>query len=66
MKKRPILIQGALQSEIDFLLSRLSIDAKREIGGVVFYEGTYRDHPVVVCKTKMGEIAAAIATTMGV
>ena len=66
MKKRPILIQGALQSEIDFLLSRLSIDAKREIGGVVFYEGTYRDHPVVVCKTKMGEIAAAIATTVAI
>lgn len=66
MKKRPIVIQGALQSEIDLLLERMSLDTKREIGGVVFYEGVYRDHPVAVCKTKMGEIAAAIATTVAI
>lgn len=66
MPKQPIVIEGALQSEIDFLLSRLSISAKREIAGVLFYEGLYRGQQVVICKTKMGEIAAAIATTVAI
>lgn len=66
MKKRPIVIQGALQSEIELLISRLSPKTRREVCGVVFYEAIYRDYPVVVCKTKMGEIAAAIATTVAI
>ena len=66
MEKRPIVIQGALQSEIDLLLKQLMPNARKEVRGVVFYEGNYRGYPVAVCKTKMGEIAAAIATTVAI
>jgi len=66
MKKRPIIIQGALQSEIDLLLERLSPTQRCEMGGCVFYEAIYRNMPIVISKTKMGEIAAAIATTVAI
>ena len=65
MKQRPILIQGALQSEIDWLLEVLAPCTQREIGGFSFYEGAYGGVPVVISKTKMGEVCAAIATTLG-
>ena len=66
MKQKPIVIQGALQSEIDLLLEQVAPCGRREIGGFVFYEGTLDGYPVVISKTKMGEIAAAIATTLAI
>lgn len=66
MEQRPIMIQGALQSEIDLLLEVFSPHTKKEIGGFVFYECEHRGMPVVISKTKMGEICAAIATTLAI
>ncbi|MBQ9806529.1 MAG: 5'-methylthioadenosine/S-adenosylhomocysteine nucleosidase [Clostridia bacterium] len=66
MQKRPIIIQGALQSEIDLLLEAFTPHTKREIGGFLFYECDYRGTPVVISKTKMGEVCAAIATTLAI
>lgn len=61
---KPIIIQGALQSEIDYLLEKLEIKNKEVLGGYDFYECLYKDYPIVICKTKMGEICSAIATTL--
>jgi len=66
MQKRPIIIQGALQSEIDLLLKSLVLHTKREIGGFSFYECDSGGIPVVISKTKMGEVCAAIATTLAI
>lgn len=66
MQNETIVIQGALQSEIDWLLAEFAPHTRREIGGFVFYECTYRDRPIVISKTKMGEIASAIATTLAI
>ena len=66
MNKQPIMIQGALQSEIDLLLEHFKPYAQNTVGGCVFYECSRRNLPIVISKTKMGEIAAAIATTVGI
>lgn len=66
MMQRPIMIQGALQSEIDLLIKEFAPHKKREIGGFLFYECDYRKTPVVISKTKMGEVCAAIATTLAI
>ena len=63
---KPIIIQGALQSEIDYLLKSFQIKNKINRGGYVFYECIYRDYPIIVSKTKMGEISSAIATTLAI
>ena len=64
--KKPIIIQGALQSEINFLLEKLENKTEIHEGNFVFYEGTYRDYPIVISKTKMGEISSAISTTLSI
>ncbi len=64
--EKPIMIQGALQSEIDYLLNIFDVREKVEFGGYTFYECSYKDHDIVICKTKMGEISSAIATTLGI
>ena len=62
----PLFIQGALASEIDLLLDALKPHREQIIGGFVFYESTFRDQPVIVGKTRMGEINSAIATTLAI
>ncbi len=63
---KPIIIQGALQSEINYLLQQFEIKNKNIFGDYVFYECTYKNYPVIVSKTKMGEISSAIATTLSI
>ena len=62
--ENPIIIQGALQSEIDYLLKIFEIKNKTNLGGYVFYECIYKNYPIIISKTKMGEISSAIATTL--
>lgn len=62
----PIIIQGALQSEIDYLLKKIQIKNKTNLGGYIFYEGIYKNYPIIISKTKMGEISSAIATTLAI
>ncbi len=64
MITRPIAIQGALNSEIDFFLNIFELKAKNTIGNFVFYECVYKDYPIIISKTKIGEISSAIATTL--
>ncbi len=62
----PILIQGALQSELDYLLNTLEIKNTAEEAGYIFYECLYNGYPVIISKTKMGEVSAAIATVLAI
>ena len=63
---KPIIIQGALQSEIDYLLKNFQIKNKTNLGGYIFYECIYKNYPIIISKTKMGEISSAIATTLDI
>ena len=63
---KPILIQGALQSEIDYLLKTFSINREVSVGKFLFYECEYNDYPIIISKTKMGEVCSSIATTIGI
>lgn len=62
----PIVIQGALESELDLLLNTFEVLKVNTVGGFPFYECRYQNRPVVVSRTKIGEISAAIATTMAI
>ena len=64
--KKPIIIQGALKSEIDILISNMDNIKKKVFNGFTFFEGTYNDYPIVISKTKIGEICSSIATTLGI
>ena len=63
---KPIIIQGALQSEIDYLLKKFESVKKTNLGNYIFYECTYKNYPIIISKTKMGEICSAIATTLSI
>lgn len=63
---KTIIIQGALQSEIDYLLKTFEIKNKVTIGKYVFYECIYKNYPIIISKTKIGEISSAIATTLSI
>ena len=43
---KPIIIQGALQSEIDYLLKFLNVNEKTSIGTFCFYECSYKGYPI--------------------
>ena len=63
---KPIVIQGALQNEIEYLLKIFDVKNKINIGSYFFYECIYKNYPVIISKTKIGEISSAIATTLAI
>ncbi len=62
----PILIQGAMDSETDVLISALKSPAQRQIGAWTFWEGTIADYPVVISRTEIGIANAAASTTLAI
>ncbi len=62
----PIVIQGALDSELDLLLNAFTVLHTRRIGAFEFYECLYKGRPIVLSKTKIGEICSATATTLAI
>ncbi len=65
-QNRPILIQGAMQIEIEYLINMIKNLEKIEIQGYEFYKGEIEDFPVVISKTNVGLIENAIATYIGI
>ncbi len=61
-----ILIQGALDVEIQYMIDLLENKKVSEIATYEFYEGTINDIHVVVSKTLVGTINATIATCIGI
>lgn len=66
MKKDTILIQGAEETEIDFLVKNLKKVKRIEIGKFIFFQGEFENKNIVISKTKVGEINAASATTVAI
>ncbi len=63
---KPIIIQGAESSEIDYLIEKLENKEEILIGEYLFFKGNYGKIEVVVSKTKVGEINSASATTIAI
>lgn len=61
MKQNPIIIAGAVDTELDVLIEKINNVEKVEENGYVFYEGSVNDYPVVIVKTGVGTINATIA-----
>src|SRR5262245_40548292 len=63
---RPIVVQGAMQIEVEKLVSRLDEAKLERIGGWNFWRGTVNGYPVIVSKTLKGIANAAAATVLAV
>jgi adenosylhomocysteine nucleosidase len=62
---RPVIVQGAMDTEIKKLVSALGHPQEERIGAWTFWVGTLDGYPVVVSKTMKGMENAAAATTLG-
>ncbi len=66
MENKTILIQGAMDIEVQKLLEKLEKQEKNVILDYEFYTGKIKNCNVVVSKTQIGTINATIATTIGI
>ncbi len=62
---RTILVQGAMEAEIDLFLKSLP-SKKTEINGYLFYEAFLNDTRIVISLTDIGIIKSAISTVIGI
>lgn len=66
MENRPILIQGAINQEIDYLKDCLECIEKETINSFDFYSGKFFGKQVIISKTKVGMVNSAAATILGI
>ena len=65
-KNKVILIQGAMDIEVNYFISILENKKFTRIAGYDFYEGTINDTKVIISKTLIGTINVTTATTIGI
>ncbi len=63
-RKAPIAVQGAVDGELEPLIEAVGRPEPRVIDGFSFWEGKIGETPVVVSRTEVGMVNAAIATTL--
>ncbi len=63
---RPLIVQGAMQIEIEKLATSLEQAAIERVGEWTFWRGTVNGYPVIGSKTLKGMSNAAAATTIAV
>lgn len=64
-QEQPILIQGAMASEVAVFLGSGQFQEEK-IGGYSFYVGQIHSKPVVISQTKIGMANAAASTALGI
>ena len=64
--RRPLLIQGAMDSETDIMIESLADVRTQTLHGYAFAAGALSGHPVVISKTGAGMANAAAATAVGI
>lgn len=62
----PILIQGAMDVEVDTMVAALQEKQALIIGAWTFWQGTLAGYPVVISRTEVGLANAAAATTLAI
>lgn len=63
---QPILIQGAMDLEIQTLVNILENPQEVTYAGWTFWQGTIEKQPVVISRTEIGMTNAAAATVLGI
>lgn len=63
-QERPIAVQGAVDSELGPLIEAVGSPEPRVIDGFSFWEGRIGGRAVVVSRTEVGMVHAAVATTL--
>ena len=66
MEEKPILIQGAIDIELDYLINVIQNKEEIEIGTYKYYKGLIDGYPVVVSKTKIGQTNAGASTSIAI
>lgn len=65
-KYKKILIQGAFDIEIEYLMANLKNKERRIIAGYEFYIGEINNLQIIISKTLIGTINSTTATTIGI
>ena len=63
---KPVIIQGAMSQEIVYIVNCMTNCREIDKEGFPFYSGKINSVPVVVSKTYVGKINAALATVLGI
>lgn len=63
---KPILIVGALEKEINYILEKMENLSQKVMGKHKVYEGEINGYPVVLVKTEIGLINAASAVSVAI
>ncbi|WP_410207709.1 5'-methylthioadenosine/S-adenosylhomocysteine nucleosidase [Fusobacterium sp.] len=64
--KDTILVQGAMDIEVDTLVQALEKPQKEQVGAWTFWKGKIGDKDVIVSRTEVGIANAAASTTIGI
>lgn len=64
--KHPIIIQGAMEMELEELLKLVKIHKEEICNGFKFYIGELEDYPVIISETQIGVINASMATCIAI
>lgn len=65
-KEKVILIQGAMEVEIETLKKEIKNIEKEVIEGYEFYKGELEGYPIVISKTEIGIMNSGVATLIGI
>lgn len=65
-EKKPIMIVGAMNPEVDILIEKLENKKEEKIGIYNIAEGTINNYPVVIAQSEVGTINAAALTTLAI
>lgn len=64
--QKPIVLQGAMDVETEFMMEALEDSEEFTLGGYDFARGTLEGYPVIVSKTQVGMVNAATSTTLAI
>ncbi len=64
--RQPILIQGAMDIELQQFIARLNDQHHLQIAGYDFYQGTFNGIPLVISNTLVGVVNSTTATSIGI
>ena len=65
-KQRPILIEGAMNTETEILIRALKNPVTYRELNYLFVAGAYKDYPVVIVRTEIGLANAAASTALAI
>lgn len=66
MKDKTILIQGAMDIEIEYFINKLEKKEKQTIAGYEFYTGYIHTSKIIISKTLVGVVNSTTATTIAI